>query len=344
MEQKVDSLDVDADGNPIIRSIDADLAVVLGQASNAAYADFADKPNKPFDRNLSSGKLKFTYHDRFYGLDTAPWGTGYVEKFGLIYIDQSDPHTVIIAFRGTASILDAIKDLEALSTSKFVPHAPHTTLPKDVWVGDGFYSIYSQAGPKMPQSMQAALFTHLKQLQPKHIIITGHSLGCPLGSMFALDVALNTGLVHTPKITNINFASPRVGKQPWKDAYDQYVTGSTVTKNVTIRIVNSHDWVPTLPSHGFPSYFRHVGPEFPVSFHVDGFFINPADYVISWHSLNNYQTVIGNAVFANPQGWSGKFTDAPYPKWQMISKNPFLLRSTPKSDWLKAFTNKGKEH
>ena len=333
MVKENNSPEPESKGNPIINSIDADLAVVLGKAADASYTDFL---NKPFDQTPSSGNLSFQYHERFYGLDTAPWGTGYREKFGLIYIDKNDPSTVLIAFRGTSSLLDAIKDLEALETTKFVPHAPHTALSYEVWVGDGFYSIYTQSNPSMPSSMQSVLFTHLSQLNPRHIIITGHSLGCPLGSMFALDVALSTTLAHTPKITNINFASPRVGLQSWENAYDQYVTGATANHNTTIRIVNNHDWVPTLPAAHFITHFRHVGPEFPVSFTVDEWSIDLPAFILSWHSLNNYQTVIGNAVFANPQGWSGKFTDAPYPSWQMKSTNPFTHKSTPKSDLLEA--------
>ena len=112
---------------------------------------------------------------------------------------------------------------------------------------------------------------------------------------------------------------------------------------MTIRIVNNIYWVPTLPSAGFPSYFYHVGPGFPVSFNVNEYSVDLPAYVLSWHSLNNYQTVIGNAVLANPEVWSGTFTDAPYPSWQMISYNPFTSGSTPKANWLQAIQEQQKE-
>jgi hypothetical protein len=171
-------------------------------------------------------------------------------------------------------------------------------------------------------------------LNPQHIIITGHSLGCPLGSLFALDVAM----CKPTQISNINFASPRVGPGLWQSTYEQYVTnGQTPTgaRNQTIRIVNNYDYVPTLPPAGFPTYFAHVGREFPVSFTVDEYSVDWPVYVRSWHSLNNYQTVINNAVIATPQGWSGKFSDAPYPSWQMISYNPFQTRSTRYSELIR---------
>ena len=318
-------------------SLDENLATILGNASNAAYLDFT---KQPFLQTLVSGNERYDYHDRFYGLDNAPWGTGAKEKFGLIYKKHNDPTTVLFAFRGTASILDAFKDIESIGVTPFVPHSPQPSFPTNVDVGNGFFDIYSGSNAMLPDSMQSQLFKQLSVLKPKHIITTGHSLGCPLASLFTLDVAVCQP-THSPvQLTNINFASPRVGKDAWSVAYDRYVSNgakSGMPENVTIRIVNYPDAVPMLPPSSLS--FKHVGKQFLVAFDIfkvprwwDKY--NYVDYVLSWHSLNNYQTVVNHAVVNTPQTWGGKFQDAPLKKWEMVSHDLSKHQSTPKSDFL----------
>lgn len=313
--------------------LNADITIILGQASNAAYDDFA---NKPIAKTLSSGQYSFNLVDRFTGFDDAVWGSGSVEKFGLVYQSQTDAGTYLFAFRGTASFLDALLDVESGFPAEFKAFDFPSGFPYRVHVGDGFYSIYSSKTTGMPGSMQAQLFAMLDKFKPNHTFITGHSLGCPLASMFALDIAVSRPGIRT---SNINFASPRVGTASWKNAYDSYVTKKLPiggARNETIRIANNFDEVPKLPPEGFPTHFRHVGQEFPVSYTVQEWHIDRIAVVDSWHSLSNYRYVVDRAVVSTPQGWSGVFPDAPYPSWKMVSHNPFTTKKSSVREWVEA--------
>ena len=300
-----------------------ELAKLTTDAAAEAYTDFSnsDKPEYT-PPPLSYGDTSFNYIERFTGFDDVAWGKGKEERYGLIYQWSSAPDVYLFAFRGTASSYDMVLDLESGLTETFKPYENSGDFPSDVHVGEGFYKIYSTKNDDMSLAMQGQLFQMIKKLpiKPKQIIVTGHSLGCTLATLFALDVAVSLPEIE---LLNINYASPTVGKSKWFDLYNE--TYGLYNKTICVR--NSYDLVPKVPPEEWPFDFKHIGMTFPVSFTVKHFHFDFADIVLSWHSLENYQFVVGKATANDPQEWEGEFTDFAHSGWEMKSSDPKLQAS-----------------
>ncbi|MGA8261218.1 MAG: lipase family protein [Arenicellales bacterium] len=313
-----DSIDfrLDSDGRA---HLEPSLTDLVGAASLEAYTDYENSSNPSYTPpNLNYGSRPYVFRKRFTGFDDVDWGSGIEERFGLIYQWSARPDYYLIAFRGTSSIYDMVLDLESPVPVEFEPYRSHGNFPHPVHVGDGFYKIYSTRTSPMKLSMRAQLFQDIASFStpPSHIIITGHSLGCALASLFALDLAASGPSVS---ILNVNFASPRVGTGSWENAYNN----TYALEKKTVRVRNAYDMVPKLPPEYPPIDFRHVGMEFPVSFTVEDYSIDLKLIIESWHSLLNYRYVVDRAVKQSPQVWTGKFPDQAYKKWNMISHDPY---------------------
>lgn len=270
----------------------------------AAYADFDRKPVV-----LPKG---YTFKGRFTGWDGVFHEIGEEERFGLVLQSSAEPSTYMVAFRGTDSTLDGYEDLWA-TTVPFVPYKNDGRFPKNAEVASGFDGIYRQIGDKMTRSLQGQVFDLLDQQvpSPKTVLICGHSLGSSLANLFALDATVSRPDWH---VVSTTFASPRTGKSVWKKAYNsQYKLLDS-----TFRIANHWDIVPYLPPHTVLDY-EHIGQQFLVSFYVQGAII---PHYLSRHSMLNYQTVIDQAVVADPQVWVGTFPDAKNLRWTMQSTAP----------------------
>jgi hypothetical protein len=80
-----------------------------------------------------------------------------------------------------------------------------------------------------------------------HVMVTGHSLGGALATLFAADLAASVRSgsssvrARVAHISMVNFGSPRVGNDAFCDAYGALVRDS-------VRVVNGSDAVPTLPA------------------------------------------------------------------------------------------------
>ena len=306
-----------------LQQVHVDPAATLASAaaSIAAYSDF--------QREKFENPEGFEFVDRFTGCVKLLMETGQEEssglyaypeeRFGLIFRSTVEPGTYLVAFRGTDSILDMVKDLYI----KTVPFKPYDApdFPHDVLVATGFNGIYADAGGGMASSMQQQLFTKLAKLDPapKTVVATGHSLGGALASLFALDVAASRGDL---KAASTTFASPRVGDETWQSTYDK----TFGLQSATYRIVNYYDWVPALPPEwlsveppqGIFNY-RHVGQQFLAAFKVKNARL---PYVKSKHSMANYQTVLSHAVrLPDPQVWVGELKDA-VSGYPMVSECP----------------------
>lgn len=303
--------------------LDPNLAALLGNASLEAYTDFS-KANEPTytPPALVYGTTTFNYVNRFTGFDDVAWGSGSEERYGVIYQWSAKSDVYLIAFRGTSSAYDMVLDLESATTIAFSPYQNNENFPSDVHVGDGFNKIYSTKNHSMSASMQQQIFDFITSLPtpPSQIVITGHSLGSALASLFTLDVAASLPEIS---VANINFASPRVGPAKWQTIYNQTYN----LQNSTVEIRNSYDLVPKVPTSQWPFDFRDVGNLFPVSFSVKNYHIDFGEIVLAWHALKNYQYVVNNATVNSPQVWTGQFTDQAYPTWEMVSYNPYTTTS-----------------
>jgi hypothetical protein len=300
--------------------LDPTMTTLTGAASLEAYTDYAKRKVPHYvPPQLNYGSRPFLFIDRFTGFDDVLWGSGQEERFGVIYQWTARPDVYLIAFRGTVTPYDMVMDIESGATSEFKPYAQTSNFPSPVHVGDGFNKIYANKNSQMSQSMQEQLFYKLSKLSttPKQIIITGHSLGCSLGTLFALDMAVSMPNVD---IFNMNFASPRVGVHSFYNAYNHYGLA-----NKTIRVRNLYDLVPKVPFSDWPFDFKHVGLEFDLSFTLDTYaHLDFPAIVDAWHSLLNYRYVLDQAVVASPQVWTGPFDDQAHPGWGMTSVNPYL--------------------
>ncbi|MDJ0942804.1 MAG: lipase family protein [Kiloniellales bacterium] len=304
--------------------VDPDVTLDSLVASISAYDDFSERhvvePEgyEFVDRFTGCVKLllEAAQEDRS-GLYAYP-----EERFGLIFRSTAVAGTYLVAFRGTDSIWDIIKDLYI----RTVPFKPYDAsgFSKNVRVGAGFNGIYADRCGSMAASMQVQLFTKLAALDPapKKVLVTGHSLGGALASLFALDLAASRSDLQVASTT---FASPRVGDDNWQAAYDKTFGLETAT----YRVANYYDWVPSLPPEwlysdppeGFFNY-RHVGQQFLVAFRFKrGEKVGKVTRLKARHSSANYQSVLSKAVYEDPQVWVHGFEDA-VTGFPMVSECP----------------------
>jgi hypothetical protein len=146
-----------------------------------------------------------------------------------VYQNNMDPNDLLIAIRGTESIMEWIKDFEINK----VPFVSFTGQKKDVKVENGFFSIY--------KAIRTELFAILQQYKPSRLKISGHSLGGALATLLAYDIALSA-----PEIKPILFTygTPRTGDQNFVNAIKQI--NSKDAAKLTF-VVNIKDIVPKLP-------------------------------------------------------------------------------------------------
>jgi triacylglycerol lipase len=187
---------------------------------------------------------------------------GEEEWFGFILESEEE---VIVSFRGTVSDSNWLAD--SLAFHKDFPYAENCGK-----VHLGFLKIYA--------SCREELFNGLKEIdRTKKVIITGHSLGAALATIFAIDFAKNSSFEN---IKLINFASPRVGNQKFCNAVNKELAE-------IVRIVNVHDVVTLLPPIVIPlpclktkGIFRHVKGKFKIDVQKNSFFGN--------HNIGTYMT------------------------------------------------------
>ena len=279
--------------------LDAALTLALAAASEAAYDDFDGKPLQ-----LPVG---WSFVARWTGWDPEPAGGGAEERYGLLLRNDADPGNWIVAFRGTASLDDALDDAD-FPTRPFVPMQGGAAPGVDV--ASGFYGIYNDTGGTMTQSMRAQLLVLFEQHAPAQVYVTGHSLGGALAHLFAFD--LSFGPQASAFAGLCTFASPRVGTQGWRDAYEARIADARST-----RVYNQHDLVPDLPPKDFD--YHDVGQGFPVAFERSAL---PELFPLSRHALLNYIVVLQHALASSPQVWAGTFADAVDAKKTMVSTLP----------------------
>ncbi len=282
--------------------LDAALTLTLAQASLEAYNDF-------LYRNYTPNLTGYTFIGRFTGWDSFFSISGSEEKFGLIFKSQTVANRFIVAFRGTASDLDALEDLYT-GYSTFKPYRNSVSpTPNDVCAG--FNGIYSTKGGSMNGTMQQQIFGLLASQQLAEVYITGHSLGGSLSHLFTLDMRVSLPNVN---IQTINFASPKVGGTNWSKA----CANAGATQKI-MRVINYWDIAPHYPlSFDIFDKYVSVGAEFQTAFYGNDYYL----HLISCHRLLNLQLVLKNCLPLNPQIWVGTFNDQGDKTYVMQSTAP----------------------
>lgn len=99
-------------------------------------------------------------------------------------------------------------------------------------IHDGFATIYAELSP--------AVIKATENLDPaKPLVVSGHSLGSPLATLAALDIAQRIPALRE-NLRLYSYAGPRLGDPTFAEAFSRLVPNS-------YRIINLADLVPTLP-------------------------------------------------------------------------------------------------
>lgn len=179
---------------------------------------------------------------------------------GVQYFVKRKGDTLLIAFRGTDSLRDAITDARFWGAT-----LPDGTRAPKIKVHTGFLTAY-----RHPE-VRGRIRDLVGAVQIRRVRITGHSYGAALALLCAGDLRnLSPGL----DVEVVVFGCPRVGNRAFECAYEDLVSK-------TVRVENGNDAVTKLP----PALlgYRHVGEKF----HVGGPRI-PGVYRTEDHSIDEY--------------------------------------------------------
>jgi hypothetical protein len=249
------------------RPLDPEEAFFYGQFVQAAYTMFKDPqggdPLRPEPAGIPDGyELGAWIHmsDFFLNLETPQF-------YGIVVHGLANPDARVIAIRGTEGALEWFDDAFAFLT-------PFRQVPAAGKVARGFDKIYSSlkivkrilpreralvapGAVAAPETFSGSFAEQLEQLaisrerargvapsategreRPQRpTVVTGHSMGSALTTLFVLENAEK----HKFDIATLcTFASPRVGNTEFVRVFNQLPLDSW-------RIVNTDDEVPKLP-------------------------------------------------------------------------------------------------
>ncbi len=142
---------------------------------------------------------------------------------------------ISIVFRGSESKADWYYDLQVFKRK----------LHDDVYVHKGFWNQLhiNNNYEKIKKKVNELLA--IEENKDFEVIVTGHSLGAALSTLFGYEYSLEI----PQKVTVVSFASPRVGDGGWREAFD----GRENLKHY--RVSNNRDVVTAAPMF----WYKHVG-------------------------------------------------------------------------------------
>lgn len=188
------------------------------------------------------------------------WNTGpYLsDSCGYIALSHAPaPKRIIIAFRGTYSIANAIADL-SLSKQSYLPYPTdgHSSTPasdppkcENCTVHSGFLESWTQA-ERLIGDIVVNLIRVWKQERGYELVLVGHSLGGAVAALAALEFHARG---YGPIVTT--FGEPRVGNEALARFIDERFTPETYR-----RLTHVNDPVPLLPltEWGFAAHEREL--------------------------------------------------------------------------------------
>ncbi len=284
--------------------LDPKLAFFYGQFVQAAYTMFRRDPSQlrpePQQGDIPDGwELGSWIHMSDFILSKKE-----LEFYGIVCHKIDSPDTRIIAIRGTEGAIEWIDDAAAIPT-------PFRQVPDTGRVASGFDRIYSSlkvvkrrlaedaavtaAAPGTPAAQESFEGSFAEQLDqvatsrelargrrrrvdeprpPRPMVVTGHSLGSALSTLFVMENASKKKFDIT---TSCTFASPRVGTLEFARAFDLLPINSW-------RIVNTLDVVPKLPPH-IPVVLEYDHVDIAYPFKSSDFAKNS---LVCWHAMETY--------------------------------------------------------
>ena len=246
--------------------LDKQKAMLYGQVVMAAYQMYAKPgadPLRPEPVGIPAGyELSAWIQMSDFVLDAEE-----LKFYGVVVHETANPDSCIVAIRGTEGLVEWLDDAAAIPV-------PFRQVPLAGRVASGFDKIYSTmkvvkrslpaVGAERPnvQQPETETFTgsfadQLEQLAisrerergermpltegrtriRRPTIVTGHSLGAALGTLFVME---NSSKGKFDITTLCTFASPRVGNLEFVHTFNKLSIDSW-------RIVNTRDLVPKLP-------------------------------------------------------------------------------------------------
>jgi len=294
--------------------LDRKLAFFYGQFVDGAYAMYERDPHnltpEPQTGDIPDTFEMVAWIDMsdFILWDKVP------KFYGIMARNRVYRHEYIVAIRGTKTLMEWADDAFALLTPfKPVPGAGRVAKGFDQ-IYSSLQVVKRRGVPTIPPPTPAAVApapvaslqavphermsgTFAEQLEqladslesdesrqgfatgkiarpPRGMIVTGHSLGSALATLFVIE---NKDRKKFDITTSCTFASPRVGDAEFVRRFDEFPITSW-------RIVNTQDLVPRIPFH-IPLFFpyEHVNTEYDFS-SAGVVKWNP----VCWHSMKTY--------------------------------------------------------
>ncbi len=255
-------------------TFDPQAAVTYGGFVQLAYDMYKANPDDLTPAPPSDWPAGWTLAAWINAVDHVAWD--HVTRFfGFVATNQAEGQ-IVYAMRGTEG------DLEWLIDAEFIP-THFTPVPGSGMVEDGFFSIYASMtavvndGASAPATaFRDLLLAPRPQGASVSIIVAGHSLGGPLATMAAFDLAVNS---PGSDPTLYALASARPGDGTFVRAVDAAIPNAFL-------VVNEPDVVPHLP----PLY-SHLANETEIDSEL---FPQVKHSLGCYHSLRTYLWVLEN--------------------------------------------------
>ena len=215
-------------------------------------------------------EMGYTYLHTIHGSQLASnWyhNLGPETMFG--FVAQEPEGNYIVALRCTETKLEALHDVAFLPIPCSIKGAGLTL------VSAGFQAVYRSLRIIESSTEATPLYSYLNKViaSPRvGITLAGHSLGGPLATLLALDLALNTAL-SVPTV--YTYGSPRTGGPLFARLYNKHIDESH-------RIVERWDIVQAVPL--FPAYY-HVNEKEVIK---GKWSLNPLEH----HHLSTYIEIL----------------------------------------------------
>lgn len=280
-------------------------------------ADYTAEKLAGLIETSNSESLFYDTDDDFSTADIIGLGSELV--WGILINKKMKQITVV--FRGTVPTVarDFITDFSISLTDFEIPSVKDRndgagSIPENIRgkVHTGFYGYLfgetkeGEDGRTISKSeaIMGELVNLFKQDQYKDfkLYVTGHSLGAALSTLFSFKAALSPDIPNKP-VTNISFASPFVGEQKFRQAF-QVLESKRLVRH--LRMCNDEDIVPLGPpaSMGFVgTFYKHVGMQVKL---YDKSLCNQDTYKVSYPKIGGgtvdalHRAVKANVVFGLP--------------------------------------------
>lgn len=189
---------------------------------------------------------------------------------------------IVISFRGTDDLEDAITDADFPPTEKITVFNGET-LPIPLYCHGGFMYRFLELSPDVIVGIEKIFTENKERVYP--ILVTGHSLGGALATICAF--VLGEILPDSIKIQLISFEAPRAFTKETMEALLSYPRTLEIDRE-GIRIAARWDVVPHVPL--YIQGFRHMGRYFHIAHPIGhGLYLNPKTQGWSVHSMQNIE-------------------------------------------------------